>query len=132
MPQIYFDAATKGNPGESCCAVVIIIDGLRHQFTKSLGLLDNHRAEWEAFIYSLEEAKNLNVKNALIYTDSKLIADSIDKNYVKNKAFKPYFEQYKSIEQKFDLIFVKWIPRAQNKESNHLAQAALRKYLKNK
>ncbi|MCD2479053.1 ribonuclease H, partial [Mammaliicoccus lentus] len=30
MPQIYFDAATKGNPGESTCASVIIIDNERY------------------------------------------------------------------------------------------------------
>nr|WP_263313282.1 ribonuclease HI family protein [Mammaliicoccus sp. Marseille-Q6498] len=130
MPQIYFDAATKGNPGESTCASVIVIENERHQFTKTLGIMDNHRAEWEALIFSLEEACRLDVKNALIYTDSKLIGDSIQKNYVKNEDYKPYFEQFQQLEKNFELIFVKWVPREQNKEANQLAQTALRKEMK--
>ncbi|MBO3062543.1 MULTISPECIES: ribonuclease HI family protein [Mammaliicoccus] len=130
MSQIYFDAATKGNPGESTCGIVIIVDNERHYFTESLGLMDNHRAEWEAFILSLKHAAELNVNNALVYTDSKLIGDSIEKNFVKNEMFKSYFNEYKQLQQKFDLVFVKWIPRVQNKEANQLAQTALRKHLK--
>ncbi|HCW36570.1 MAG TPA: ribonuclease H, partial [Staphylococcus sp.] len=39
---------------------------------------------------------------------------------------------FKELERQFDLIFVKWIPRSQNKEANQLAQTALRKQLKHK
>lgn len=132
MPQIYFDAATKGNPGESSCSSVIIIDNERHYFTKNIGVMDNHRAEWEALIFSIQNAIDLNVKNALIYTDSKLVGDSIEKDFVKNEMFKCYFNEFKQLERAFDLIFVKWIPRSQNKEANQLAQQALRKKLKSK
>lgn len=131
MPQIYFDAATKGNPGESTCASVIIIDNERYHFTEYIGSLDNHSAEWAAFIKSLERAHELDVKTALVYTDSKLIEDSLNKKFTKNTLFKPYFEAFKELETKFDLVFVKWIPRAKNKEANQLAQTALRKHLKN-
>ncbi|WP_210618954.1 ribonuclease HI family protein [Mammaliicoccus lentus] len=130
MPQIYFDAATKGNPGESTCASVIIIDNERYHFTEYIGPLDNHSAEWVAFIKSLERALELDVTTALVYTDSKLIEDSLNKRFTKNVLFKPYFEAYKKLESKFDLVFVKWIPRAKNKEANQLAQTALRKHLK--
>ena len=46
MAKIYFDAATKGNPGRSACAVVIKEESERHVFTHDLGELDNHSAEW--------------------------------------------------------------------------------------
>ena len=55
------------------------------------------------------------MNNALLYTDSKLIADSVEAGYVKNAKFKPYFEQLEILEQDFDLLFVKWVPRDQNK-----------------
>ena len=45
--------------------------------------MDNHTAEWAACIYALEHARELNVSNALLYTDSKLIADSVNAGYVK-------------------------------------------------
>ena len=81
--KINFDAATKGNPGISTCAIVIKEDDQHHTFTHNLGEMDNHSAEWAACIFALEHARELNVRNALLYTDSKLIADSIDAGYVK-------------------------------------------------
>lgn len=81
--KIYFDAATKGNPGRSACAVVIKEESERHVFTHDLGELDNHSAEWAAMIYALEHARELNVRNALLHTDSKLIEDSVNSGRVK-------------------------------------------------
>ena len=51
-------------------------------FTHDLGELDNHSAEW-AMIYALEHARELNVRNALLHTDSKLIEDSVNSGRVK-------------------------------------------------
>ena len=127
MAKIYFDAATKGNPGRSACAVVIKEESERHVFTHDLGELDNHSAEWAAMIYALEHARELNVRNALLHTDSKLIEDSMLQGKVKNAKFKVYFENIEILEQSFDLMFVKWIPRKQNKEANQLAQQTLYK-----
>ena len=127
MAKIYFDAATKGNPGRSACAVVIKEESERHVFTHDLRELDNHSAEWAAMIYALEHARELNVRNALLHTDSKLIEDSMLQGKVKNAKFKVYFENIEILEQSFDLMFVKWIPRKQNKEANQLAQQTLYK-----
>ncbi|AVQ33173.1 ribonuclease H [Staphylococcus muscae] len=125
MAKIYFDAATKGNPGVSACGIVIVEENERHIFSQILGEMDNHSAEWEALIYAVKQAAQLQVSNALIYTDSQLIEDVVNRNFVKNKKFKPYLDQFNQQSQIFDLCFVKWIPRAQNKEANHLAQQTL-------
>lgn len=125
MAKILFDAATKGNPGRSACAVVVKEESERHVFTHDLGEMDNHSAEWAAMLHALEHARELQVSNALLYTDSKLIEDSINRGNVKNLKFKPYFDNIKILEQSFELMFVKWLPRNQNKEANQLAQQAL-------
>ncbi|UXR70819.1 MULTISPECIES: ribonuclease HI family protein [unclassified Staphylococcus] len=125
MAKIYFDAATKGNPGVSTCGVVIVEESERHTYSQVLGEMDNHSAEWESLIFALEQAKQLQVTNALIYTDSQLIEDVVNRNFVKNKRFKPYLDRFNQLSQAFDLCFVKWIPRAQNKEANQLAQQTL-------
>ena len=96
-----------------------------------LGELDNHSAEWSAFIHALEHARELNVSNALLHTDSKLIEDSVNQGYVKC-AFQTIFENMEILEASFDLLFVKWVPRDKNKEANQLAQQALYKLIKNK
>ncbi|MBF2757244.1 MULTISPECIES: ribonuclease HI family protein [Staphylococcus] len=132
MAKIYFDAATKGNPGRSTCGIVIKEDDKKYVYTHDLGEMDNHSAEWAALIYALEHARELNVMNALLYTDSKLIEDSVNQGFVKNIRFKPYFENLEILEQSFELLFVKWVPREQNKEANQHAQQALFKLTKRK
>ena len=76
MAKIHFDAATKGNPGRSACAIIIKENSQRYTFTHDLGEMDNHSAEWAAMLHALEHARELKVSNALLYTDSKLIEDS--------------------------------------------------------
>ncbi|MCQ9279762.1 ribonuclease HI family protein [Staphylococcus borealis] len=132
MAKIYFDAATKGNPGRSASGIVIKEEDKRYVYSHDLGELDNHSAEWATLIYALEHARELNVVNALLYTDSKLIEDSVNQGFVKNARFKPYFENLEILEQSFDLLFVKWIPREQNKEANQIAQQTLFKLTKKK
>ncbi|MBF7017111.1 ribonuclease HI family protein [Staphylococcus durrellii] len=132
MAKIFFDAATSGNPGLSSCAVVIITEEERYIFKNDLGVLDNHSAEWAAFEFALQCAINLNVANALVYTDSKLIEDCINDEKVKNVKFKAYLDNILRLSDNFALMFVKWVPRNQNKEANHYAQQALYKYTQQK
>ncbi|NWK83688.1 ribonuclease HI family protein [Staphylococcus sp. GSSP0090] len=125
MAKIYFDAATAGNPGESACAVVIITDEERFHYTKPLGQMDNHSAEWASFQFALECAVKHHIATCLVYTDSKLIEDSINRGNVKNEKFKVYYNEVLKLEQNFELLFVRWIPRNQNKEANHHAKQTL-------
>lgn len=127
MAKIYFDAATAGNPGQSACAVVLVTEHERIHFDFDLGITDNHSAEWASFVYALKCAKAHYITTALVYTDSKLIEDSMNKGQVKNKKFKHYFDQIQALEINFDLLFVRWVPRNQNKEANHHAKNALYK-----
>lgn len=130
MAKIYFDAASKGNPGMSTLGVVIIEEQRRFTYSDVIGERENHEAEWEALLFALNEAEQLHVRNALIYTDSKLIEDAVHREFVKNIKYKPYLEQYLKISHQFDLCFVKWVPREQNKEANMLAQTKLHQYTK--
>ena len=59
MAKIYFDAATKGNPGRSACAIIIKENSQRYTFTHDLGKMDNHSAEWAAMLHALEHAREL-------------------------------------------------------------------------
>ena len=49
-------------------------------------------------IHALEHARELNVVNALLYTDSKLIEDSVNQGFVKAR-FKPYYENLEILEK---------------------------------
>jgi ribonuclease HI len=87
---IYTDGASQGNPGPGGFGVVLISG--KHRLEKSAGfrLTTNNRMELLAVIEGLEALKIPGSKVA-IYTDSKYVADSVEKGWVfqwESKAFK--------------------------------------------
>jgi ribonuclease HI len=78
---IYTDGASSGNPGPGGYGVVLISG--RHRLEKSEGfrLTTNNRMELMAVIAGLESLKIPGSK-VVIYTDSKYVADSVEKGWV--------------------------------------------------
>jgi ribonuclease HI len=87
---IYTDGAASGNPGPGGYGVVLISG--KHRLEKSEGfrLTTNNRMELLAVITGLEALKISGSKVA-VYTDSKYVADSVEKGWVfqwESKGFK--------------------------------------------
>jgi ribonuclease HI len=87
---IYTDGAASGNPGKGGYGVVLISG--RHRLEKSEGfrLTTNNRMELLAVITGLEALK-IPESRVVIYTDSRYVADSVEKGWVfqwESKAFK--------------------------------------------
>jgi ribonuclease HI len=87
---IYTDGASSGNPGPGGYGVVLISG--KHRLEKSAGyrLTTNNRMELLAVIEGLEALK-ISGSRVVIYTDSKYVADSVEKGWVlqwESKAFK--------------------------------------------
>lgn len=87
---IYTDGASSGNPGPGGYGIVLISG--RHRLEKSEGfrLTTNNRMELMAVITGLEALKIAGSK-VVIYTDSKYVADAVEKGWVfqwESKAFK--------------------------------------------
>jgi ribonuclease HI len=78
---IYTDGASSGNPGPGGYGVVLISG--RHRLEKSEGfrLTTNNRMELMAVITGLESLKIPGSK-VVVYTDSKYVADSVEKGWV--------------------------------------------------
>lgn len=78
---IYTDGASSGNPGPGGYGVVLKYG--RHRLEKSQGfrLTTNNRMELLAVITGLEALKKPGSK-AVIYTDSRYVADSVEKGWV--------------------------------------------------
>ena len=78
---IYTDGAASGNPGPGGYGVVLIAG--RHRLEKSEGfrLTTNNRMELLAVITGLEALK-IPESRVVIYTDSKYVADSVEKGWV--------------------------------------------------
>jgi ribonuclease HI len=87
---IYTDGAASGNPGPGGYGVILISG--KHRLEKSEGfrLTTNNRMELLAVITGLESLK-IPGSNVVIYTDSRYVADSVEKGWVfrwESKAFK--------------------------------------------
>lgn len=128
MIEIQVDGASKGNPGLSGAGVVIKSDGHIWEYSFPLGIISNHEAEFIAVIKALEICQRKFPHTVLAFqSDSQIVVDSIEKNYVKNPAFKSLLDEINELKQSFVHFFIKWIPSRQNKHADQLARAAIRK-----
>lgn len=87
---IYTDGASSGNPGPGGYGTVLISG--KHRLEKSEGfrLTTNNRMELLAVITGLEALKNPGTK-VTVYTDSRYVADAVEKGWVfqwESKGFK--------------------------------------------
>jgi ribonuclease HI len=123
---IYTDGASSGNPGPGGYGVVLISG--RHRLEKSEGfrLTTNNRMELLAVITGLESLKIPNSK-VVVYTDSKYVADSVEKGWVfqwETKGFKKkknpdLWIRFLKIYRKHKVRFV-WVKGHSNNTENEV------------
>jgi ribonuclease HI len=123
---IYTDGASSGNPGPGGFGVVLISG--KHRLEKSAGyrLTTNNRMELLAVIEGLEALK-IPGSSAVVYTDSKYVADSVEKGWVfqwESKGFKKkknpdLWLRFLRIYRKHNVRFV-WIKGHANNIENEI------------
>lgn len=133
MIRLYTDAAVSGNPGAAGVGLLIITDEGQNQITIPLeDTWNNHHAEFQAVALglSLLIEKGFTDEMVFCYTDSQIVAQSIEKSYVKDPIAKPYLEKILKLIDQFTLITTIWIPESKNKGADNLARQALQKAIK--
>jgi ribonuclease HI len=131
MYSLYFDGASKGNPGPSGCGG-IIIDHNKNSFENNitykyyLQKQTNNYAEYMGLYYGLLHAVKLNIKILDVFGDSKLVISQCSGAYkVKNKKLLEIYNLIKSLEAKFDKIEYFHVYRENNKIADKLANEAI-------
>ena len=76
---VYTDGSAKGNPGNGGYGVVLLSGGYRKELKQGFKLTTNNRMELLAVIIALESVKKEN-SEITIYSDSKYVIDSVEKN----------------------------------------------------
>lgn len=132
MIKSYIDASTKGNPGPSGGGIILLGDGIYEQESFALSELTNHQAEFAVFNYLLDDLyqRQLYNQTILVYTDSQILAQTVQKNYAKNSDFKKFLAEIQEKLTNFPLLLIEWIPEAKNKGADHLARQGLQKALR--
>ncbi len=129
MIRIFTDAAVDGNPGPAGIGVVAVSDGgqIVAKRTAFLVRATNNVAEYVALLEALKLAEELKASAAEILTDSQLVTRQLSGRYqVRDPELKVFFLQAQEQIRKLPHISVKEISRAQNRQANSLARAALR------
>lgn len=121
---IYTDGAASGNPGPGGYGVVMISG--KHRLEKSEGfkLTTNNRMELMAVIVGLESLKIPDC-NVTVYTDSKYVADAVEKGWLfqwesknfKNKKNPDLWIRFLKIFRKHKVKFI-WIRGHNNNLEN--------------
>jgi ribonuclease HI len=60
-----------------------------------------------------------------VRTDSKHVADAMEKEFVKKEPFRRLLNQALELSSQFSLFFIKWIPESQNKSADLLSRQAV-------
>jgi len=87
---IYTDGAASGNPGPGGFGVVMISGKYHKELSQGFRLTTNNRMELLAVITGLEALKSDNCE-VTVYTDSRYVADAIEKGWLsawESKLFK--------------------------------------------
>ena len=87
---IYTDGAAKGNPGNGGYGVVMMSGKHRKEISQGYRMTTNNRMELLSVIVALESIKTPS-DNVQIFSDSKYVVDSVDKEWVfgwQKKGFK--------------------------------------------
>lgn len=126
MIEVYTDGASKGNPGPAGAGIFFKKASNIERISVPLGIMTNHEAEFHACIIALKRVVDQGETIVSIRSDSKLLVDAIEKNYVKHPVYKILLEEIVELIDAFDYCFFKWIPSKENKEADQLARKAIR------
>lgn len=78
---IYTDGAASGNPGQGGYGAVLISGNKRKELSQGFKCTTNNRMELMAVIAALEALKKNNC-DVKVYTDSKYVANAVEKGWV--------------------------------------------------
>lgn len=135
---IYADGASRGNPGPAAYGFTIQDEkGIPlYEEGKYIGISTNNFAEYSAVLASLKCVLKRFFKEFPIaiefYVDSKLVASQLSGKYkVKSPHLKYLTAQIQNLIEGIGLSYFHYIPRAQNKRADEMANKALDAKFKN-
>lgn len=126
--QLYSDAATDFKQQTNGAGLLILQAQKQIQLHQPLPKhLNNHQAEFQAAIWAFQQLLEicpLPEQTAVQYfTDSRLVSDSIAKEYAKQYA--PELSQLLALQDYFKVVITQWIPDRSNQGAHQQALQGL-------
>jgi ribonuclease HI len=114
MLKIYSDGASRGNPGPSAIAFIILDedDKVLEKDLQHLGIRTNNQAEYQALISALEHASTFSSREVTCYLDSELVVKQLNGEYeVRKPELRALWRKVMALKMRFRKISVRWVPR---------------------
>ena len=130
MHSMYFDGASRGNPGPASFGGVIYDEDKQEiiNYKKKIGVETNNFAEYSGLLAGLKVCIQYNIRKINVFGDSKLAVEQVNGNWkVKSENIKPLYEEIISLvtRENFDKITFQHVKRNLNKKADELANLAL-------
>jgi len=125
---MYFDGASKGNPGSSGAGAVIYYNNQEiGNICEYVGNREtNNTAEYSGLILGLAKAIELQIKKITVYGDSLLVIKQMNDEYtVRSSNLLSLYTNAKRMSKEFDDIQYIHIDRSKNSRADELANLAL-------
>lgn len=126
---LYSDGGSRGNPGPSAAAF-IILDNEQSQIVEQdglyLGITTNNQAEYHGLRLGVERAIEKGILTLECRLDSMLVVNQLNGSYhIKNRELWPIYERIRSYLPQFDRINFVYVPREENKQADALVNKLL-------
>ena len=130
MYSLYFDGASRSNPGPASYGGVIYDENNNEiaTYKKYIGKHTNNVAEYLGCFHGVQACIQEGIKNVTIYGDSKLVIEQISGRWkVKSDNIRPIYNEIKKVldSKPFEHIEFKHVKRNKNKRADQLANQAL-------
>jgi len=112
--KVYSDGASRGNPGPSAIAFVVLTeDGkILKKHSEYVGMKTNNQAEYEALINALEFASGLTDQEVICHMDSELVVKHLNRDYrVRDSRLKPLWLKANELANRFCKVAFVHVPR---------------------
>ena len=112
--------------GSRAGLILTSLEGIDIEYALRFGFhTSNNEAEYEAVIAGLNLAHSLEVDQLEVYSDSQLVVRQIEDTYeAKSERMILYLQKVRDLLNKFVLVQVKHVPRAENSQADTLAKLA--------
>lgn len=122
---LYFDGASRGNPGDSAAAYILYDHDLNVIEKAAVAILHdatNNEAEFTGLIHGLKSAIRNNVKELVVRGDAQVIIYQLNgSSRVRAENLLPLYFEAKGLATKLLRIQFEWIHRSLNDEADKLA-----------
>lgn len=116
--KIFTDGGSRGNPGPSAAAFVILDmqDSVVKTDGEYLGITTNNQAEYQAVRRALEAASQMRCSTAHVFMDSLLVVNQMNGIFkIRNRDLWPIHQEIIELAKKFKKVTYTHVPREMNK-----------------